>query len=598
LIAAIIATPACRWGILRTMSATTAFAQRHASLWAVWPILFALLLVAALPAIAQTPDRVRLQLMWYPQAQFAGFYVARHKGFFAQERIAVDLIDGGPGISPVDVLAKGGADVALAWLPSAIDARMRGHNVVNIAQIFQRPGIAIVCRRDAGVQSVDDVAGKAIGVWNVSDELDVRYWLRTIGIPIDRVTLIEQKPDGQDLIEKRTACATVMMYNEYWSILRAGLPPSGLLHVRFADNGLGFLEDGLYVTASSLQDERRRDVLVRFLRATFAGWSYAKNNVEEAYAITMAEAPRADPVHQRRMLESILQLVGDTARIGLLDLAAYQHSIDVIAGQNGSPVRAAAAAGWTHQLWHDARLSGTNLFSLSEATRYYLSQTVGTRWFYLLDLVGTAAFGFAGFLRAQQRRYGLWGALVLTLLPAIGGGTLRDLLVGGDRYPPFIFKDPIYIYVVLGTLAFGTLLSRATAKNVGSRGFSRALAIFDAIGMATFTVIGAEVALMAGLNWFWTLFCAALTCAGGGMLLDIVTASEPRTFQGEPYEEIAVIGGVLLLTGLLIANRFEHEPSIVTGTILLTLVSVFTLRMIVVAFGLRSYRLSAAGTGK
>ena len=140
--------------------------------------------------------------------------------------------------------------------------------------------------------------------------------LKAIGISIDRVTITEQKPDAKDLIEKRAACATVMMYNEYWSILRAGLAPSDLLHVRFADDGLGFLEDGFYVTASSLQDERQRDVLVRFVRATLAGWSYAKNNFEEAYAITMAEAPRTDPVHQRRMLESILQLVGDTTRIG------------------------------------------------------------------------------------------------------------------------------------------------------------------------------------------------------------------------------------------------------------------------------------------
>jgi NitT/TauT family transport system substrate-binding protein len=84
-----------------------------------------------------------------------------------------------------------------------------------------------------------------------------------------------------------------------------------------------------------------------------------------------------------------------------------------------------------------------------------------------------------------------------------------------------------------------------------------------------------------------------LTCAGGGMLLDVVTGREPRTFQGEPYEEIAVLGGLLMLAGLAVADRFEHEPQMVTGTILVTLVSVFALRMLVVTFGLRSYRLGA-----
>jgi NitT/TauT family transport system substrate-binding protein len=548
---------------------------------------------AAPPAAAQSPDSVRVQLMWHHQAQFAGIYVARQKGFYERERIAVELIEGGPGINPVEVLANGQADVALAWLPSAIDARTRGREVINIAQIFRRPGIAIACRRDSGIRSTDDVAGKVIGVWNVGDELDIRYWLRTIQVPLDRVSIIEQRPNGLDLIEKRAACVTAMMYNEYWSILAAGLAPRDLLLIRLGDDGHGFLEDGLYVKESSLKDEHRRAVIVRFLRATLAGWKYAKDNIEEAYAITMADAPRTDPVHQRRMLESVLQLVGDAARIGLLDLAAYRHSIDVIAGQAGkdAAVRAVAAVGWTHQLWREATPASQSLFGPSDATRYQLSETVQTRWFYLLELTATAAFGFAGFMRAQQRRYDLWGALILTMLPAVGGGILRDLLVGGERYPPFIFKDPAYMYVVLGTLAFGVLTSHYTAKAVSSRHFDRALTFFDTIGMATFTVIGAQVALIAGLNWFWVPFCAALTCAGGGTLLDVVTGREPRTFQGEPYEEIAIIGSVLLLVGLRIADRFEHEPQVVTGSILGTLVVVFALRMLVVAFKLRSYRL-------
>jgi uncharacterized membrane protein YeiH/ABC-type nitrate/sulfonate/bicarbonate transport system substrate-binding protein len=551
--------------------------------------------LAAAPTCAQELDTVRLQLMWFNQARFAGVYVARQKGFYERERIAVELIEGGPGINPVDVLADGRADVALAWLPSAIDARTRGREVINIAQIFRRPGIAVACRRDEGVRSTDDVAGKTIGVWNVGDELDIRYWLKTIHVPLDKVTIVEQRPGGRDPLEKRVACATVMMYNEYWSILAAGLAPGDLLLERLGDDGLGFLEDGLYVTQASLKDERQRAVFVRFLRATLAGWRYAKDNVEEAYAITMADAPWGEPAHQRRMLESVLQLVGDADRIGLLDLAAYEHSIDVIASQaaNEKVLRAVARTGWTQQLWRAANSGRQGLFNPSEATRHHLSETVHTDWFYLLDLIGTAAFGFAGFMRAQQRRYDVWGALMLTLIPAVGGGTLRDILIGGERYPPFIFKDPTYIYVVLGTLAFGLVTSRYTAASVGSRHFDRALTLFDSIGMATFTVIGAQIALIAGLNWFWVPFCAALTCAGGGMLLDMVTGREPRTFQGEPYEEIAVIGSVFLLLGLRVADEFEHEPQIVTGLILATLVVVFALRMLVVTYGLRSYRLGS-----
>ena len=98
------------------------------------------------------------------------------------------------------------------------------------------------------------------------------------------------------------------------------------------------------------------------------------------------------------------------------------------------------------------------------------------------------------------------------------------------------------------------------------------------------------------MNWVWVPFCAALTCAGGGMLLDVVTGREPRTFQGEPYEEIAVVGGVIMLLGLNLADHFEHAPWMVTATIIVTLVSVFAMRMLVIRFGLRSYRLGRPGT--
>lgn len=184
---------------------------------------------------------------------------------------------------------------------------------------------------------------------------------------------------------------------------------------------------------------------------------------------------------------------------------------------------------------------------------------------------------------------------MLTLLPAVGGGTLRDLLVGGDRHPPFIFRDPVYMYVVLGVVIFGTVLSRfLSSEFTQSRGFERFLGIFDTVGVAAFTLVGAKVALIASLAWYWIPICAALTCAGGGMLLDVVTGREPRTFQGEPYEEIAVLGGLLLYGCLHIANHYEHSPWMVTASILFTLAAVYGTRMAVIVFGVRSYRLGDA----
>ena len=112
----------------------------------------------------------------------------------------------------------------------------------------------------------------------------------------------------------------------------------------------------------------------------------------------------------------------------------------------------------------------------------------------------------------------------------------------------------------------------------------------DSIGLATFTIIGAQVALDASLNWWWMPICAALTCAGGGMLLDVVTGREPRTFQGEPYEEIAVLGAMVLIVGLLLADRFETLQWPVLAAMVISWLFVFTSRQLVIRHNLRSWR--------
>ena len=82
-------------------------------------------------------------------------------------------------------------------------------------------------------------------------------------------------------------------------------------------------------------------------------------------------------------------------------------------------------------------------------------------------------------MRAQQRRYDLWGAFILTMLPAVAGETLRDLLLGGDRYPPFIFKDPTYILIVISIVVVGTIFARFLPGEAShSPAFSRVLTVY------------------------------------------------------------------------------------------------------------------------
>src|SRR5690606_29895176 len=134
----------------------------------------------------------------------------------------------------------------------------------------------------------------------------------------------------------------------------------------------------------------------------------------------------------------------------------------------------AGSRAWTHRVWYEAGLGDSGWHTLAESTRNRLLSSVSELWFYALALIGTANFALAGFMRARQRHYDLWGAFVLTLLPAAGGGILRDLLIGGDRHPPFIFKDPAYIFVILSALAFGVLVTAFTHRSfVDSKAFER-----------------------------------------------------------------------------------------------------------------------------
>ncbi len=228
-------------------------------------------------------------------------------------------------------------------------------------------------------------------------------------------------------------------------------------------------------------------------------------------------------------------------------------------------------------------------FFLAPAVLENLEQVVNMRWFYYLDLLGTFAFAVAGFLKAHQHKYDYFGAFMLSALPAVGGGTLRDVIVGGERHPPFIFNDPTYLYIVFGVVIIGTVFSKTVlASNRKTELLQKLLNLFDTVGLAAFTVIGVKVALVAQLDWFWAPILAAMTCAGGGILTDIVLAKESDVLKGELYEEVAAIGGLVLIGLLWLANVVGHSFLYIVGSIGLVLVLVFVSRLVIIRKGLRS----------
>jgi len=309
---------------------------------------------------AETNAPLRVQLHWTHQAQFAGYYLAESRLSQSPEAIRVKLLEGGPGINPINKLLKNQADVGIAWVSELLDARKKGADVVNVAQIFRRPGMAVAFNKRAGLKSVSNLVGHSVGVWNVGDEISVRLWLRNAGIPESSVRLVQQAGGAKDLISGKVNCATVMVYNEYWNLVESGFKPDDLLVTKFGDVGLGMLEDGIYVKRANLDDPNFRRRLTEFLRAMAAGWQQAREHPDEAVAITMTKSRTLEVAHQRRMLDSILNLIPADKPFGFLEPADFERTVNIYAGKahDAEEIRKLGRAAWTHRIWEEAGLSG------------------------------------------------------------------------------------------------------------------------------------------------------------------------------------------------------------------------------------------------
>ena len=314
------------------------------------------LAAAALFALpAEAADKVTLQLQWVTQAQFAGYYVALDKGYYEEEGLEVEIKPGGPDIAPPQVLAGGGADVMLNWMPSALAARERGVPVVNIAQPFKSSGLMLTCRKETGITSPEDFRGKTIGVWFFGNEYPFLSWMSQLGIPTeggsDGVTVLKQGFNVDPLLQKQADCISTMTYNEYWQVIDAGLSPDDLVVFKYEDQGVSTLEDGIYALEENLSDPDFADRMVRFVRASMKGWKYAEANPDEAAEIVLdndATGAQTEK-HQKRMMGEIAKLTAGSN--GALDPADYERTVQTLLKGGSDPVITKAPEGaWTHAI--------------------------------------------------------------------------------------------------------------------------------------------------------------------------------------------------------------------------------------------------------
>jgi uncharacterized membrane protein YeiH len=200
---------------------------------------------------------------------------------------------------------------------------------------------------------------------------------------------------------------------------------------------------------------------------------------------------------------------------------------------------------------------------------------------YALDLLGTAAFAASGAWAGIRRDMDLFGVLVLGLVTATGGGTLRDLLLGDT--PPFIFRDETYLYLSLSISLAVFVFHRRMAFLL------HPLLYFDAIGLGTFVVIGTGKALDFRMGFVGSVMMGVMTATAGGMMRDVLSTRVPLVLQREVYASACLAGGMLLC----LLNR-THLPR--NWAFLIAALTVIVLRLLAIHYNWSLPRASGDGT--
>jgi NitT/TauT family transport system substrate-binding protein len=282
---------------------------------------------------------VKLQLQWFTQAQFAGYFAAADQGYYEAMCLDVSFVEGGVEIVPQTQLANGDVDFAIAWVPKALATREAGAEITDIAQIFQRSGTLQVSLADAGITSVPDFAGKNIGNWGFGNEYEIFAALAENDLdPATDVTLVGQQFDMVALLDGTIDAAEAMTYNEYAQVLESVNPDTGELYtpeelnvISYEDEGVGMLQDAIWADAGRLADDPAYlDQATRFVAASIQGWVYCRDNPESCADIVTAAGSTLGATHQLWMMNEVNKLIWPSdGGIGFIDQAAWDRTVEI-----------------------------------------------------------------------------------------------------------------------------------------------------------------------------------------------------------------------------------------------------------------------------
>ena len=306
-----------------------------------------------------TPDKATLQLKWVTQAQFAGYYAALDQGYYKDENLDLTIRPGGPDIAPEQVVAGNQAEFGIDWLANLLSVREQGTPLVNIAQVYTNAGMREISWKESNINGPADLKGKKVGIWFFGNEFTLLATLNKYGIDKDKdVTLVQQPFDMTLLLNKEVDAAAAMTYNELYQVLSAGHKIEELNIIDPNKEGTAMPEDGLFVREDWIKDAKNKDIAARFLRASFKGWEYCRDNAAACVDIMVKNGAPGGAEAQKWQMDEVNKLVwGDPinkdTKIGYMDPDVFKRSAET-ALKFGITKQLATDATYTHEIWEMA----------------------------------------------------------------------------------------------------------------------------------------------------------------------------------------------------------------------------------------------------
>lgn len=314
----------------------------------------------AAPSGELTP--VKLQLQWFAQSQFAGYYAAVEKGFYEAAGLDVTILEGAVDIVPQQVLGSGQAEFAISWVPKSLASREEGIAITNIGQVFQRSGTLQVSWKEDGITTSADLAGTKVGNWGFGNEFELLAGIRSAGLDPDAdVELVQQNFDMQALLNREIDSAQAMIYNEFGILLQTENPDTGDLYtedlfnvINWNDEGTAMLQDAIWAQTEWLADPANEATAIAFLKGSLQGWAYCRDNVDECADIVVKSGSALNKVHMQYMMNEINALIWPSPDgAGVMTKDAWDQTI-AIAKDSGLIKADPDAAAYTNDLVNKA----------------------------------------------------------------------------------------------------------------------------------------------------------------------------------------------------------------------------------------------------